>query len=352
MYLCLQDGKIIIKNSMKIAIHYNDEGFAPRWIAYCEKKGYEYKLVNAYDSDIIQKIADCDAFMWHWCQADYRSLLFAKQLLFAVQLSGIKTFPDFNTVWHYDDKVAQKYLFESQNIPLVPSYVFYTKKEALDWIKGTSFPKVFKLRGGAGASNVWLCRDAHHAKRLAKKAFTSGFTQFDRKGYLKERFHKFLHGRDTIVGVMKGIARLFIPTTLAKMYHREKGYMYFQDFIPNNTYDIRVCIVQNKAFAIKRLCREGDFRASGSGRLIYDKDQIDERCIEVAFEANRAIKAQSIAFDFVFDENDRPLIVEISYAYSVGAYDSCEGYWDENLKWHQGNNFDFCGWMVESVLNS
>jgi len=28
----------------------------------------------------------------------------------------------------------------------------------------------------------------------------------------------------------------------------------------------------------------------------------------------------------------------------------CEGYWDREMNWHPGENFDFCGWMVEDVL--
>jgi glutathione synthase/RimK-type ligase-like ATP-grasp enzyme len=134
------------------------------------------------------------------------------------------------------------------------------------------------------------------------------------------------------------------------MHSREKGYVYFQDFIPNNTFDIRICVVDNKAFALKRMCRENDFRASGGGRIIYDKNQIDERCVKIAFDVNDKLKTQSIAFDFVFDENNNPLIVEISYGYSANAYDICEGYWTKDMQWHEGKNFDFCGWMVESLI--
>jgi hypothetical protein len=108
--------------------------------------------------------------------------------------------------------------------------------------------------------------------------------------------------------------------------------------------------VDSKAFALKRMCREGDFRASGGGRIIYDKNQIDERCVKIALETNKKLKMQSVAYDFVFDENNNPLIVEISYGYAAHAYDICEGYWDENMIWHEGQNFDFCGWMVEQII--
>lgn len=334
---------------MKIGIHKTD-GFSTRWVEYCERNNIPYKLVNPYENDIIEQLKDCDVFMWHHYHADYRDVQFAKSLLFSLQQKGLKVFPDFNTTWHFDDKVAQKYLLEAIDAPLVPSYVFYTKKDALKWIANVSFPKVFKLKGGAGSSNVKLAKTRKQAKHLIKQAFGKGFSQYDRFAHLKDRYTAYKNGRDSFLGVCKSFARLFIPTEYSKMHSREKGYVYFQDFIPNNTFDIRICVVDDKAFALKRMCRENDFRASGGGRIIYDKNQIDERCVKIAFDVNDKLKTQSIAFDFVFDENNNPLIVEISYGYSANAYDTCEGYWTKDMQWHAGNNFDFCGWMVESLI--
>lgn len=336
---------------MKIAIHYNPGNFSERWIKYCKENGIDHKIVNAYDSNIISQVSDCDAFMWHYHHGNPKDVLFAKQLLYSLEESGKRVFPDFRTGWHFDDKVGQKYLLESIGAPLVPSYVFYSKKEALEWVNHTTFPKVFKLRGGAGASNVKLAHTASEARKFIHKAFGRGFPQFDRWGYLKERFRKWRLGKDTFFGVCKGMGRLLIPTDFAKMHGREKGYAYFQDFMPNNSYDIRVCVVGNKAFALKRLTRKGDFRASGSGNIIYQKSQIDERCVSIAFDVNRKLKSQSVAFDFVFDQNNAPLIVEISYGYAMKAYDICEGYWTSDMKWHEGDHFDFCGWMVENIIN-
>lgn len=82
------------------------------------------------------------------------------------------------------------------------------------------------------------------------------------------------------------------------------------------------------------------------------QNKIDNRCVRIAFEVNKKIQAQSIAYDFVFDADNKPLIVEISYGYSAPAYDHCEGYWTSDMKWHAGENFDFCGWMVEDLVSS
>lgn len=334
---------------MKIAIHDRPGSFSDRWIEYCKNNNISYKVVNAYDNDIIKQVEDCDAFMWHHHHANYRDALFAKQLLYSLQMAGKKVFPDFNTCWHFDDKVGQKYLLESIGAPLVPSYVFYSKQDAIKWIEKTTFPKVFKLRGGAGASNVKLVHSRSEARNLVNKAFGRGFSQFNRFGYLKDRYKKYRAGKDSFIGVIKGLMRLIVPTEFAKMHSREKGYIYFQEFIPDNNFDLRIVVVGDKAFGLKRLVRKGDFRASGSGNIIYDKSQINEDCVKIAFDVAGKLRSQSVAFDFVFD-GIKPLIVEISYGYQIEAYDDCEGYWDTELKWHEGTHFDICGWMIENLV--
>lgn len=331
---------------MKIAIHNTKEiSFTQGWINYCEKNNIEYRLVNAYDSNIVDQVKDCTAFMWHHSQVNYKDALFAKQLLYSLEHKGMKVFPNFNTTWHFDDKVGQKYLLEAIEAPLVPSYVFYTKKEALEWINKTTFPKVFKLRGGAGSAHVKLARTKSQAKGFIKKAFGCGFSQLDKIGYLKDKYRKWREGKDKL-GLIKGLYRLFIKTEFAKMYHNEKGYIYFQDFIPNNSFDIRIVVVGDKAMAEKRFVRKNDFRASGSGEFSYD--DINTDAIKIAFDVAEKLKLQSVAFDFILD-NNKPLIVEMSYGFGVKGISNAPGYWDRDLNWHKGENFDFYGWMIELV---
>ena len=333
---------------MKIAIHHTPGSFSDRWIEYCKEKGISYKIVDAYRSDIIQQVADCDAFMWHHHHGNYKDVLFAKQLLYSLQMAGKKVFPDFNTGWHFDDKVGQKYLLEAIGAPLVPSYVFYTKREALEWIEKTTFPKVFKLRGGAGAANVKLARTKGEAKRLVKQIFGRGFSQFNRFTYLEERYKKWKAGKDTLLGVCKGIGRLFVPTEYARMHAREKGYAYFQEFIPDNSFDVRLIVIgAQRAYGMKRLVRKNDFRASGSSQFVYDK--IDNKTLGIAFMVAEKLKLQSVAFDFVYDANSNPLIIEMSYGFGTKGSNQCKGYWDREFVWHEGS-FLSMDWMVEMMM--
>ncbi len=335
---------------MKIAIHETKGFFSDRWIPYCEANHIDYKLVDCYGSDIIYQLSDCDALMWHFNHKSPRASKFAKQLLFSIEASGKKVFPDYNTTWHFDDKVAQKYLLEAIEAPLAHAYVFYSKEEARNWARKTDYPKVFKLRTGAGSDNVRLVKSKNEAFRLIAKAFSRGFKQYDGWGNLKERYRKYSIGKTTLWDVIKGIIRLAYTTEYARVTGREVGYIYFQDFIPGNDYDIRVIVIGDKAFAIKRQVRKNDFRASGSGFILYEKKHFDEETVRLAFKITEKLKAQCMAYDFVYLDN-KPLIVEISYGFAQKGYDACPGYWDKDLSWHEGK-FNPYGWMIEDIIES
>ena len=309
--------------------------------------GIPYKRVNCYANDLIEQLADCDALMWHHGQQNPKDILIARQILFALEHTGFQVFPDFRTAWHFDDKVAQKYLFERIGAPLVPSYAFFDHEAASAWAASTSFPKVFKLRGGAGSSNVKLVHTRAQAERMIRQAFGRGFPNYDRWASLKERWYKYRIGKASLLEPIKGIARIFQPPPFAKALGRERNYAYFQDFIPNNDSDTRIIVIGDKAFGLYRYVRKGDFRASGSGNFAYEKELFDERCVRIAFDLTQKLQSQCAAYDFVFDENNNPLIVEVSYGFSP-VYDPCPGYWDADLQWHEGD-FNPQGWMVDVV---
>lgn len=331
---------------MKIAIHHRAGSFSDRWIEYCKEKGIPFKLVNAYDTDIVQQVDDCDAFMWHFHHHNYKDDLFAKQLIFSLQSAGKKCYPDINSCWHFDDKVGQKYLLESIGAPLIPSYVFYTKQDVFNWMSKTTFPKVFKLRGGAGAQNVQLVRDSNVAKKLINIAFGKGFSQYSSFRELKDRFGKWKAGKASFSYFCKGISKLVITPPYAKMLQKEKGYVYFQEFASGNNHDLRVVVVGNKLIGEKRYCREGDFRASGSGRFEYS--DIPEEVQKIAFEVSEKLKMQSVAFDFIYFDG-KPMIIEMSYGFGTHGISNCPGYYTRDYQYHQEKP-DFCGWMVDNLI--
>jgi glutathione synthase/RimK-type ligase-like ATP-grasp enzyme len=337
---------------MKIAIHHIEKNsISEYWINYCEKKKIDYKIVNCFDNIILQNIRDCEGIMFNFHLGDKASMLFGKQLLFALESNFKKVFPDFNTMWHYDDKVGQKYLLESVSAPLIPTYVFYQKEKALNWANTVQYPKVFKLRNGAGSSNVKLVKSKSHAISLINQAFGKGFShQRNQWEYLKENWRKYNLDKKKFGGVKSAVKRLFYVPTTEKKHGVEQGYVYFQEFIPNNDHDIRIVIIGDKGYGFKRKVRKNDFRASGSGEFDFRKESIPLDCIKIGFETSKKLGLQSAAYDFVINIDNSPLIVEVSYIFaSSGNYKKCEGYWDDQMNWYAGE-FNPYGWMVEVLI--
>ncbi|WP_052252120.1 ATP-grasp domain-containing protein [Kaistella solincola] len=226
------------------------------------------------------------------------------------------------------------------------------KNEALDWARASTFPKIFKLTGGAGSSNVKLIKNQQQANEIIRKAFGKGHSIFDQRKYiLQEGISKYRKNK-SVISLFKSFYRSLKPVNKDWVNHIEKDYVYFQEFMPGNDYDSRIIVVnQNKVFGYKRFNREKDFRASGSGNFEhYHPQNVDERVLKIALEIARKLKMNSVAYDFIYDKDDQPIIIEITFAYGTKGANKSPGYWDENLEWHDGILDKFPYWMVEQII--
>lgn len=338
---------------MKIAIADRKGSYSDYWIKYCEEHSIPYKVVNPYDTDIVEQVSDCDAFMWHHHHASFRDALFAKQLLFSLEQAGKVVFPNFRTGWHFDDKLGQKYLFDALGVQAAKSWVFYDKKGAYKWIETTDFPKVFKLRGGAGSANVRLARNKRQAKAFVRKALRWGFASSNPLFSAKTQWQNFVKGQGRFYDVAKYIGLYLFPgLNGGRRMPRQKGYAYFQEFIPNDGFDYRLEIANSKAIAMVRMCREGDFRASGGHDDRYDASLIPQDVVEFAFECYDKLEVQSVALDIVREKESGELyLIEVSYCYGLDADEFEHGYWTRDGEHHR-EPFNGVYWMMEEVIKA
>lgn len=328
-----------------IGIHDRPGSFSDRWIAYCTNKRIPFRRVNCGDTDIMRQCEGLDGILWHWSHYDPADILVSRQVIASLEAKGLAVFPNIRTCWHFDDKVAQKYLLEAIRAPLIPTWVFTSEAEAVRWIDSASWPKVFKLRCGAGAANVRMVSSHRQAAALCHRAFARGFPAVG--GYftdIKSRVRKSRTARDFWARLARAPHTFLNVLSLNRHMPRERGYVLFQEFLPGNDHDTRITIIGNRAFAFMRQNRPNDFRASGSGSIIYDK-KIDERCIKIAFEVAKQIGSQSVAFDFLYGPYNQPMIGEMSYCYLPSAVHDCPGHWDSTETWHDGNI-----WPEEAIL--
>lgn len=323
-----------MKNN-KIAIHFDKRpgSYCHKWIDYCIENKIAYKKVDGYSSNIIDEIKDCEYFMWHFSENSYVDMLMARNVLNAIESAGKTVYPNHHSNWHFDDKTAQKYLLEAIEAPMVSSHVFYDLEKAVDWARGATYPLVFKLKGGSGSSNVFLINSFNRAKKIISKILKKGVKGHSYKTYVREKLRHF-KANGSFIELLKIVYRFVKKTDFDNMSLPEKGYVYFQDFVPDNNSDTRIVVIGEVAFGIKRMVREDDFRASGSG--LFEYDDIDTEAVRIAFDTAKKLDMQSVAFDFIFDKDGKPLIVELSYGFGVKGVGRCTHYWDADLNVHKG----------------
>jgi glutathione synthase/RimK-type ligase-like ATP-grasp enzyme len=294
--------------------------------------------LRAEQTDFWEKIDSLSLFIMRFSHHDSH-LQQARDLLPIIEHThGVKCYPNYNTGWHYDDKIKQYLLLRHIGFPIVKTWICWERDAALEFVEKASYPLVFKLRGGAGSQNVILIKDRRHARKLVKRMFGKGIHPERFLGLESVRFkhldlyREFHHLLGNINRWNKGLG-----TRIS--WQIQKNYVLFQQFLPGNAWDTRVTIIGDRGFAFRRLVRDNDFRASGSGKIDYDPAKIDINCIEIAFQVSREMGFQSMAYDFLRNEENKPEFCEVSYTYVSSAVRSCPGFWDPNLKWHSGTDW-------------
>lgn len=304
----------------------NDSSSA-RWIPFLQEGGCDVRIVDVYESDIIDRLRDCHGLMWrHGHNSADRQI--ARRLVPLVENTlGLSVYPDVRTCWTYDDKIAQHLVFQAIGTPTPLTKVFFKRSEAEAWVEQAIYPLVFKLWSGAGSSNVMLIESVLEAKRMIDQLFSRGLTSARENALTNTGERRPLWDR------LRGQTQS--TPSYPDGWDVHKGYVYVQEFVPNNDFDTRITVIGDRAFGFRRFNRPEDFRASGSGTIDWDPDQIDKRFIEMAFELAQKIGSQSCAVDGLL-RNNEPVITEFSYTYASYAVEACPGHWGSDLSWNAG----------------
>ena len=84
---------------------------------------------------------------------------------------GKMVVPNYNSVWHFESKVAQSYLFALANAPTPATFATFDHHDAEDRLAEAAFPLVFKRSEGAGSRHVELVNSRAAAMRRLRRAF-------------------------------------------------------------------------------------------------------------------------------------------------------------------------------------
>ena len=254
-----------------------DIGIYPRWTKYCrflENNSFTYGFYNLHSSDWIEQSYKYDVIIGIVSSEQYHLEEWQKKFYFLERYLGKTCFPNTDHAFIYENKSIEAYISQIGDIPFAKTYVSHNKEEALSILSTLKYPFVSKVDPASGSTGVELIYKPEQAKKIIQQAFS-------------------LNGRKVHVN-----------------YFRQKNYIYFQEFIPNDGYDIRVILTGKWVFGYYRKVLEGDFRASGMN--LKEKRDLPKEAIDLAYKVNKYIKSPLLAVDMVHGFDGRYTIIEFS----------------------------------------
>ncbi len=231
---------------MKLGILKSFESIDELIISYCnscKELGIEYVIIDLLSNNWISDIreANVDGILVRVKgNIQEQKSLFDERLYIISEELNIPIYPSKNELFLYENKRMYEYWLTANNFPHPPTHIFYTKKDALDFIDSSKPPFVFKTNGGASSSGVEIIRNKLRAKINIHRIF----------GFFDPRlsFGKVHLGK---IGIFP----------FPKFGMAQKHYVLIQDFIPIK-WEWRIIKIGDSYFGHQKLLK-GDF-ASGS----------------------------------------------------------------------------------------
>jgi len=249
----------------------------PRWTKLCrflDNNDFEYDVYNIHAHDWLKQAERFDLVAGIW-SCELRCLQeMREKYWFLENHLGKRTFPSFAHAFLYEDKRLEAYLASVHGIPFAKTYVSYDLQDALALIETLDYPVVSKLVPSSASVGVELVHDPKGARRLIKQAFS-------------------VAGRGT-----------------HSTYARQKNYIYLQEFIPSDGFEIRAIVVRNWVFGYYRQVLEGDFRASGMN--LVEKRELPQEAMRLALKLNRVVKSPQLVVDMIRDLHGCYHVIEFS----------------------------------------
>jgi glutathione synthase/RimK-type ligase-like ATP-grasp enzyme len=231
-----------------------------------------------------------------------------------LNMRGIPTIPTIREANFYDDKAQQLPILR----PWMPkTYHIINEDDAIELAETLEYPIISKAVDGSSSKTVRILNTLAEAEREVTKVFNGG-----------------------------------IPSVYDRM---QQDYVYWQEIVPDNDCDYRVVVIGGYVYGLVRNNKKDTIFASGSGDNypITMKNSRERAAMARGVEIANAINTQWMAFDFVFD-GDNPLVLEMSSAWTMKAYDKCPMYSRDGLHTTQrfgSASFDVAVEVCEAIWN-
>ncbi|WP_417685378.1 hypothetical protein [Pseudidiomarina gelatinasegens] len=214
--------------------------------------------------------------------------------------------PSLAQVFAHENKGVMGVLSSELGLNLVPQdYHLHYNSPKL------TYPIILKTIDGAGSKGVSKSSSSNQTSRFVRRVLIQQAT---------------LSG---IIQVAKNVIKRLLGNLNYAKYFKRHARFVSQKFIGNLDCDYKVLVFFDKAYVLKRLVREGDFRASGSGKFYFEKE-VGASILNTAFEARRKLNTPYVSLDIAVEDDGQASIIEFQCSH-FGPYTQMEAdfYFDE-----------------------
>jgi glutathione synthase/RimK-type ligase-like ATP-grasp enzyme len=330
--------------------------FIGKFMSILELNKIDYKLIPFYNQkEFWDSINKSSHFIARY-RGTEKDLSLMQAILPEIERNGVYALPNFNTAYHCGDKSRLAPFYEANNINHPKTYLFWEIEHVISVLDSGSivFPVIVKLRRGASSTNVIKVNNKKQLLKLAKNIFLKGV----KPGMLEEAAYGSGYFLSLILKSLKKQSAQSIKDLRHKLHYIrlndtreiESSCLIVQQYHPNNSFDTRITIIGDRAFGFRRFNRKDDFRASGSGLIDYDTNEIDSSMIKLAFELSKKFDFQTMAYDFIYDTEGNPTVLEHNFTYVDSAVSKCPIYWDQDLNEFPNDNKYPQYWQLVDAL--
>lgn len=266
--------------------HYESMNLQKLIVAF-QKRGYKVEVKHFSDFNPNENYKDVP-ILYHITEdlfLLYKS--YVEDIMCFLQKQGAIVMPNCDYARAHHNKVYMEMLrseFDDEMLQTIQTRYFGNAQEALNASCKMQYPVVIKPASGAGSWGVSLAHDEkeyrENVKRICKGTFYRSLKEW------------------IMMSIKKLLQAIHIKECCFDKYFSK---LIVQTFIPNLEGDYKVLYFADKYYTLKRLNRDNDFRASGSGRLYSVPDEEITGLLNFAKRVVKQIDFSMIGMDIGFD---------------------------------------------------
>ena len=265
---------------------------------YLEKSGYDVRIESLHS--IPDNCKEKGTFVFY-PSSEVNGLFYKEYIedvLLDLQNRGLILLPGFELFRAHHNKVFMEMIRDSlkdKSLKTIKSYSFYglnDLKKAISVVEhDLGYPMVIKMSSGSGARGVSLAHNCSELRKKVRKMTAVVYHNYSMPWYSMAALSKLKQKLYRIRG--KKYETLTYP--------QEK--IVIQNYISNLSYDYKVLVFVTFYYVLKRMTRENDFRASGSGKFMFPDSLTPElkMVLETAKKLYSQINTPMLSADIAYD---------------------------------------------------